>query len=186
MPVDDLGRPASARLRGGHQRASPVLAEPLLHSPDARHRLLPAIAAGAAAVSVVQILRAVKRRRDVDLFFGAEAEDFLVKQRQVRRDHERQILAVLLIHTVSFGRDPANEREMRLAGRVRGLTSQFAEPVVVNAEMVGDLLDDGRCSTATATLRISWPSSAGSPSSAVTTIFRNGRGRPRSPAHYPT
>ena len=110
-----------------------------------------------------------------------------------------------------------------LADRVRGLPAQFAEPVVVNAEMVGDLVDNGaadllgdlllvaadranrlpvdgdpvgqdpcvlrraaserdalvqpeqpggpgRCSTVTATLRISWPSSSGSPSSAVTTI----------------
>ena len=102
------------------------------------------------------------------------------------------------------------------------LPAEFAEPVVVDAEVVGDLVDDGaadlvgdlllaaagcadrlavdgdavgqnprvlrratgerdalvkpeqrrpwRCSTVTATLRISWPSSSGSPSSAATTI----------------
>ena len=114
-------------------------------------------------------------------------------------------------------------RRVRVGGRGRALPAEFAEPLVIDAEVVGDLVDDGTanlvsdlllgaadradrlavnadvvgqdtgvlgsaagerdalvqpeqaggpapCSTVTATLRISWPSSSGSPSSAVLTI----------------
>ena len=71
------------------------------------------IAPGAAAVTVVQVLRAVKRCRDVDLFLGAEVEDLFVKERQVRRDHEREVLAVPGVHPLGLGRDPADEREIQ-------------------------------------------------------------------------
>ena len=104
---------AQARLGGGHQRADAIGAEPLLHPPDALHCLLPAVLAGAAAVAVVQVLGAVKRGGDVDLFLGAEVEDLLIQQRQVRRDHERQVLAVLFVHPVGLGGYPADEREVQ-------------------------------------------------------------------------
>src|SRR5262249_30090735 len=77
--VDDLARPIEACLRSRHQRADPIGAEPLLHLPDAGDCLLPAVAAGTTPVAVVQVLRTVKRGRDVDLFLSAEAEDLLIE-----------------------------------------------------------------------------------------------------------
>jgi hypothetical protein len=87
-------------------------AEPVLDPPDAGHRLLPAVLARTAAVSVVQVLRAVKRGGQVHVLLGAEVEDLLVQERQVGCDHEREVLAVVGVHPLRLGRNPADEREV--------------------------------------------------------------------------
>ena len=79
-----------------------------------RRPLAPSCRRPAAAGSVVEVRRAVERRRDVDVVLAAEVEHLVVEQREVRGDHEREVACGAARSSLSASRhDLLDQREVQ-------------------------------------------------------------------------